>query len=271
MSSLLVSMLHAGASKAHFSPLSPKVVRIATELEGLDYAGLLVVHGLVEELARATLRRFAQSLATGGNGEPELDAFLAQVARNTAKEMAGDLAAPRAAKPFETRNPRASLTKETSIADALSRGHQDLNAILNSGEFVTLSQAAKVCGTSEQTIRTRVKGRKLFSVTGPGGLRSKYPIWQFSPSWGPGVMEELLKAMPAKSGLEVYQFFTSPNPRLAKAGARRKTGVLLSPLDVLSISRDGSGRSAAKPSSDPAVKKIYLLAEAFASERQEAA
>jgi hypothetical protein len=201
---------------------SSKVVRIATELQGLDYAGLLVVHGLVEELARAAIRRFAKSLATGGNGEPELDAFLAQVARNAVKEMAGDLAIPPAGRPFDVRDTRDSLTKEPALSEALSRGHEDLNAILNSGEFVTLSQAAKVCGTSEQTIRTRIKERKLFSVTGPGGMRSKYPVWQFSSSWGKGVMEALIKTMAAKSGLEIYQFFTTPNPRLTKSGASEK-------------------------------------------------
>jgi hypothetical protein len=264
-------MLHAGASKKDFSPLSPKVVRITTELEGLDYAGLLVVQGLVDELARAALRRFARSLETGGNGEPELDAFLAKVARNTAKEMERDLATPRIAAPFEVRDSRDLLTNEPPISSALTRGHADLNGILNSGEFVTLSQAAKVCGTSEQTIRTRVKDRKLFGVAGPGGVRSKYPIWQFSRAWGQGVLEKLLKAMPGKSGLETYQFFTAPNLQLAKTGAGKKKGALPSPLDLLAIKRDGSAQSSAKPLGDPVVQRILRFAEAFAAESPEAA
>ena len=43
----------------------------------------------------------ALGLETDGKGEPELDAFLAKVARNTAKEMERDMAMARIAAPFE--------------------------------------------------------------------------------------------------------------------------------------------------------------------------
>ncbi|MDB5780858.1 hypothetical protein [Caballeronia mineralivorans] len=267
----LLSLLHAGASKDELTQVPPKVLRIASELQGLDYAGLLLVQGLVEQMAQTTLRRFAHSHANAGELSPEVEALLAPLVGNTDAADGRELAKPREKRAFSVRERHGELAAEPAIVAASARGHADLNAILNSAEFVTLSQAAQACGTSEQTIRVRVRERRLFSVTGPGGTRSKYPVWQFSPAWGQGVLEALLRAMPQKSGLEVYRFFTTPNPHLVQPDSTATRDPGPTPLDLLGIARDGSGRAAPRPLTDTAVQTVLALAQAFAAEGATAA
>ncbi|SOE48532.1 hypothetical protein SAMN05414139_00237 [Burkholderia sp. D7] len=272
MSDLLASLLQADPSQDERTRLSPKVLRIASELQGLDLAGLLVVQGLVGQMTQTTVRHFADLRATTPDLAPEGEAILAGVIEGAGARLDLSLATPRAERAFSVRQHRDTLTREPAMVEALTRGLTDLNALLNSDEFVTLSEAAQICGTSEQTVRTRVKDRKLFSVAGPGSVRSKYPVWQFSSSWGEGVLEALLKAMPAVSGLEVHRFFTTPNPRLAEVSRKEMQDTRPpSPLELLDITRDGSGRTAPKALDAPVVQALCVLARAFAAEGTAAA
>jgi hypothetical protein len=266
----LLAASHPDPHQDERTRLSPKIMRIASELKGLDLAGLLIVQGLVGQMTQTTVRHFAESQATASNPTPEAqaEAILAGVIGSAGACLDLSLATPRAKRAFSVRQHLEPLTREPAMSEAFARGHADLTSLLSSDEFVTLSKAALICGTSEQTVRTRVKDRKLFGVAGPGSVRSKYPIWQFSSSWGDGVLEALLKAMPAASGLEVHRFFTTPNPRLAEVNRElTRDARPASPLELLGISRDGSSQTVPKAVDAPAVQMLCALARAFAGER----
>ncbi len=210
--------------------LSPKVLKLAAELERLGPADKRVFVDLVlRRLPDAVLRDIS---ANRSNTAP---------ARAHRKAIAVD-----SMPEFAARRAKRSLLREPATRHAITQGRSSLQALLASDEFVTLSEAAQICAVTVQAIRHRVLAGKLFGLAGPGGVRLRYPVWQFSHRWPAGAMEQLLAAMSTRSALEKYRFFTTPNPRLSAGDGRgssrqEKGSGPMSPLDLLGISRTPAG------------------------------
>jgi hypothetical protein len=182
-----------------------------------------------------------------------------------------NLSEPRVQYAFTVRTYQRDQTQEPAIVEASTRGRASLVAILNSKEFVTLREAAQLSGIAEQDVLSREEHRGLFALAVPES-HPKYPAWQFSTAWGTGVLATLLHAMANKSGLEIYRFFTTPNPRLTRSGALAHPEVgPPSPLQLLGVSVDGTEDSIPKPLENAAVLTVLNLAQAFAAEGMDVA
>lgn len=241
--------------------LSQPMLTIMTALKQLDLPDLLLLQGLTEQMSRARIDRYAAG-RVGSARAAEIHALFADIEERPERPATpvGDaLTMPRSQPPFGSRDDLAALVTSAAMGAAIERGHADLNALLATDEFISLSEAAKRCGVSEQTVRTRVKAGKLFGVSGPGGSRSKYPVWQFSEAWTDGVLATLLAAMPAKSGLDLYRFFVTPSARL-------RGGAPASPLDYLGVPRSGAANKDGRALDDARVQSVLTLARAFAAE-----